>query len=108
MKNMVNLFDELNWENTDNYPEGTLKKTLRNEQGAKTILLKLPKGFKMGSHSHVTTEQHLVLKGAYSSEGKTYSEGSYQLIPAHENHGPFESRNGALILIIWDPFIAAK
>jgi len=66
MKNMVNLFGELNWENTDNYPEGTLKKTLRNEQGAKTILLKLPKGFKMGSHSHVTTEQHLVLKGAYT------------------------------------------
>ncbi len=62
----------------------------------------------MGSHSHVTTEQYLVLKGACSSDGKTYSEVSYQLIPAHDEHSPFESRNGALILIIWDPFIAAE
>jgi len=105
---MVNLFDELNWENTDNYPEGTLKKTLRNEQGAKTILLKLPKGFKMGSHSHVTTEQHFVLKGAYTSGGLEYPTGSYQIFSAHENHGPFESKKGALILVIWDPYKPAE
>ncbi len=108
MKNIINLFDELNWEKADNYPDGTLKKTLRDENSAKTILLKLPKGFKMDSHSHVTTEQHLVLKGAYASEEVTYPSGSYRIISAHENHGPFESKNGALILVIWDPYKPAE
>ena len=107
MKNLLNLFNELNWEVADNYPEGTLKKTLRDENTNRTILLKLPKGFKMDTHSHITTEQHFVLKGAYTSEGLTYPEGSYQIFHAHENHGPFKSENGALVLVIWDPYKTA-
>jgi anti-sigma factor ChrR (cupin superfamily) len=104
MKNIMNLFDEMNWEEADNYPKDTLKKTLRDKNSAKTILLKMPKGFKIGSHSHVTTEQHFVLKGAYTSGGATYPAGSYQIFSAREEHGPFESKNGALILVVWDPF----
>jgi hypothetical protein len=45
MKNLMNLFDNLNWENADNYPSGTQRKGLRDENGHRTILLKLPKGF---------------------------------------------------------------
>ena len=104
MINLINLFDERNWEEAENYPVGTLKKTLRDENNARTILLKLPKGFKMEPHSHISTEQHFVLKGAYTSEGLTYQEGSYQIIYAHKNHGPFRSKNGALVLVIWDPY----
>jgi anti-sigma factor ChrR (cupin superfamily) len=104
MRSVKNLFDELNWIPADNYSDGTLKKVLRDENGASTILLKLPKGFKMEAHSHVTAEQHIVFEGSYSSSGVTYPSGSYQLISAHEDHGPFESRNGALILVVWDPF----
>ena len=104
MKNLINLFDELNWEVADNYPVGTLKKILRDENNVMTILLKLPKGFNMEPHSHVTTEQHFVLKGAYTSEGVTYQEGSYQIFHAHEFHGPFKSKNGALVLVIWDSY----
>lgn len=104
MKNIINLFDELNWIAADDYPDGTLKKILRDENSTKIILLKLPKRFKMAAHSHVTTEQHIVLKGAYTSAGETYFSGSYRIIPAHTNHGPFESKTGALILVIWDPF----
>jgi len=100
----MNLFDELNWIAADDYPDGTLKKILRDENSAKTILLKLPKRFKMDAHSHVTTEQHIVLTGAYISNGKTYFSGSYRIIPAHTNHGHFESKDGALILVIWDPY----
>ena len=88
MINLINLFDQRNWEEAENYPEGTLKKTLRDDNGDRTILLKLPKGFKMESHSHITTEQHFVLKGEYISE----------------DHGPFRSKNGALVLVIWDPY----
>ena len=104
MINLLNLFNDLNWEEADNYPEGTLRKVLRDENNARTILLKLPKGFKMESHSHITTEQHFVLKGAYTSEGLTCPEGSYQIFNAHEEHGPFKSENGALILVVWDPY----
>ena len=108
MKDIINLFDDLNWIAADNYPDGTFKKILRDEDNTKTILLKLPKHFKMNAHSHVTTEQHIVLKGAYTSDGKTYSSGSYRIITAHTNHGPFESKEGALILVIWDPYISTE
>jgi len=104
MKNLNNLFDQLNWEKADNYPEGTFKKTLRDENGAKTILLKLPAGFNMEQHSHITTEQNLVLRGAFTYKGISYHEGSYQLFNAHEEHGPYYSKEGALVLVIWDPY----
>lgn len=104
MRSIQHLFDELDWVPADNYPKGTQKKILRDENGASTILLKLPGGFKMESHSHIQTEQHIVLEGSYTSSGVTYPSGSYQLIPAHESHGPFESKDGALILVIWDPY----
>lgn len=102
MKNLINLFDETGWVNATEYPEGTLMKTLRDNEGGRTILLKTGKGFKLGSHSHVVTEQHLVLKGSYTSDGKTFPAGSYQIYSPHEEHGPFESQEGALILVIWD------
>ena len=104
MRSIMNLFDELNWTTADNYPDGTQKKTLRDENGAQTILLKLPQGFNMEAHSHVTTEQHIVLKGSYTSSDVTYPSGSYQIISAHEDHGPFKSKEGALILVVWDPY----
>ncbi|MEN8125436.1 MAG: cupin domain-containing protein [Bacteroidota bacterium] len=104
MKNFVDLFQDFDWEEAKNYPKGTKRKVLRDENNHKTTLLKLPKGFKMGAHSHITAEQHFVLKGQYSSGGINYPEGSYQLFSAGDEHGPFESENGALILIIWDPF----
>jgi len=107
MKTLINLFDAKNWEETENYPKGTLMKTLRDENGAKTFLLKLPKGFNMEPHSHITTEQHFVLKGTYTSEGLICHEGSYQIFAAHEDHGPFKSKNGALVLVIWDPYNTA-
>ena len=104
MKKIINIDDELHWEEAEGYQIGTRAKTLRDENGARTVLLKLPKGFFIEPHSHVTTEQHFVLEGEYESEGKVYSSGSYQLIPAHVDHGPFKSKNGALVLIIWDPY----
>lgn len=73
------------------------------KNGAKTILLKLPAGFHMDSHTHIYNEQHVVLEGEYESEGKTFPSGTYRLVPAHKDHGPFTSKTGAVILVIWDP-----
>jgi len=88
-------------------PSGTRKKILRDENTAKTILLKLPAGFYIPPHTHVTAEQHFIIKGDYISEGKVYHEGTYQIFKAHEDHGPFESKNGALVLVVWDPYSSA-
>ncbi len=103
MKNVRNLYDDLNWEIATGYPEGTKRKVLRdNDNKGETVLLKLPKGFYMGLHSHITTEQHVVLEGEYQSDGINYPKGSYQVFMSGEEHGPFESKTGALILVIWD------
>ncbi|HDR15915.1 MAG TPA: hypothetical protein ENN79_10625 [Desulfobacteraceae bacterium] len=102
MRNLINIFDDLGWEKAKDYPEDTFMKTLRDDKDGRTIVLKIPKGFKMASHSHVYTEQHFVLKGSYMSEGRVFSEGSFQIFSPREGHGPFESEDGALILVIWD------
>jgi len=104
MKNTINLLGNDDWIDAPEYSAGTKKIVLRDERGAKTLLLKFPAGFTMAPHSHVTAEQHVILKGEYSIEGKLYGEGTYQYICAHENHGPFESKNGAVVLVIWDPY----
>ena len=102
MKKLINLFEDSNWEVANGYPKGTKRKVLRDEDNKRTILLKLPKGFMMNAHSHITAEQHFVVEGSYSSDGENYPVGSYQIFSAHDEHGPFISENGALILIIWD------
>ncbi len=102
MKNIQNIFNEFNWEKAINYPTGTLQKTLRDDENGKTVLLKIPKGFSMPLHSHINTEQHFVLDGLYITDGVKYPRGSYQIYYSHEEHGPFESKGGALILVIWD------
>ncbi len=102
MKNLMNLFDELNWLSADEYTVGTKKKILRDEPDGKTILLKLPSNFYMPPHSHLKAEQNFVLEGEYTSDGILYPAGSYQIFSKGDEHGPFESKNGALILVIWD------
>ncbi|MFO7829542.1 MAG: cupin domain-containing protein [Bacteroidales bacterium] len=103
MKKVMNLYDDKHWEDANEYVAGTKKKVLRDENGCRTVLLKLPKNFYMAPHSHITTEQHFVLDGEYTSKGETYPAGSYQFFSKGDEHGPFESKNGALVLIIWDP-----
>ncbi len=103
MKRTINIFDEIRWENANEYFPGTKRKVLRNDNGNRTVLLKLPPGCIIPPHSHITTEQHFILEGEYVNNGKTYSKGSFQLISPGEQHGSFESEKGALLLIIWDP-----
>jgi len=103
MENLKNIYDELHWEEAQGYPIGTRMKTLRDENGHKTVLVKLPQGFSAQAHSHIFDEQHLVISGEYESEGEVFSSGTYRIIHAGEDHGPFTSKNGAIVLVIWDP-----
>jgi anti-sigma factor ChrR (cupin superfamily) len=96
--------NDMEWQQAKNYPEGTMSKILRDDGERKTILLKVPPGFKMDSHSHTVVEQHFILEGEYEIGGKIHKVGSYQLIPQEYTHGPFYSENGAVILVIWDAY----
>jgi hypothetical protein len=42
------------------------------------------------------------LQGEYESAGIVFPSGTYRSIPAHKDHGPFTSKMGAVILVIWD------
>jgi quercetin dioxygenase-like cupin family protein len=92
------------WDPAGDYHEGTEWKVLHRgpEDKLRAILLKLPPAFKMDAHAHVHTEHHYVLEGQYESQGRSFPAGSYRIIPAHANHGPFESASGAIILVIWE------
>ncbi|MBN1927878.1 MAG: cupin domain-containing protein [Prolixibacteraceae bacterium] len=103
MNEIVNLFNNKKWIDAPGYPGGTQKRILHDENGVKTVLLKFPEGFYMEPHAHINAEQHFILKGEYISEGKVFHAGTFQSFKAHENHGPFESKKGALVLVIWFP-----
>lgn len=108
MKEIKNLHDDLNWGIATGYSEGTKRKVLRDDNKGKTILIKLPEGFYMAPHSHITVEQHFVLEGEYQSGGESYPAGSYQIFSPGEEHGPFGSKKGALVLVVWDPLQEAQ
>jgi len=95
-------YHEMEWAEATGYPAGTKIKMLRKQGESQTFLLKLPAGFDLESHTHIADEQHFVLDGEYKSDGKKYGTGSYRLIPARTDHGPFISQFGATILVIWD------
>lgn len=94
--------NSLEWQDANKgYPQGTQIKVLRDDEEGRTVILKLPKGFRMEGHTHIKNEQHLILKGQYEIEGQVYSQGTYQLIHSDMTHGPFTSETGAEILVIW-------
>lgn len=100
---ITGLFNDQNWEDVEGYAAGTKAKMLRDDGFAKTMLLKLPKGFRADRHTHSTIEQFVVIKGEYAGEDVAYPEGSYATFDANEEHGPFEAKEETLILVIRDP-----
>ncbi len=102
MEQLIRNYREMDWETAAGYPAGTQIKVLREHDGKKTFVLQLPPGFHMEEHSHICDEQHLVFEGSYTVAEMEYEAGAYCFIPAHTNHGPFRSENGAVILVIWD------
>lgn len=99
--------EQMEWQEASEYPSGTQMKVLR-EGGrgeGRTVLLKLPPKFAMSEHSHTAVEQHYLLEGEYKSQGHTFKAGSYQLIAAKTDHGPFTCESGAVLLVMWDPIV---
>ncbi len=95
--------NSMEWQDAeDGNPDGTKIKVLRDDEGGRTVILKLPKGFRREGHTHIRNEQHFILKGQYEMNGKVYSQGTYQLIHKEMTHGPYTSETGAEVLVIWN------
>jgi anti-sigma factor ChrR (cupin superfamily) len=94
--------DDLDWRVAEGYPTGAMQKVLYKGNGSTPLsfLLKISPGWHLEEHAHVHTEIHYVLDGEYESKDKTYPAGSFRVIPAHTNHGPFSTSKGAIVLVI--------
>ena len=103
MRDVTLNINEVDWQEAEDYPPGTGKKVLSDgsDMTPRTILLKLPPGWQMETHSHRWTEQHLVLEGEYETGGKTYPTGTFRMIPPGTDHGPFTAKVWTLILVSW-------
>ena len=97
------LASHVPWEKPAGFPEGLKRKVLRTGADGKprAALLRLEPGFEMDAHSHDLAEQHYVIEGMYEPSGREYPAGSYHYLPSHIQHGPFRSRAGALLLVVW-------
>lgn len=98
--------NDINWREARGYPEGAMEKVLHDgkDSAPRTSILKIAPGWEMEAHAHVYTELHYVLEGEYESQGQRYPAGTFRLIPKETNHGPFGTRTGATLLVIWAEF----
>jgi len=102
MGDMIINCNAMEWQEAgDGYPSGTKIKVLRDDEDGRTVILRLPKGFEMGGHTHIKNEQHYILEGQYRVGGKVCAQGTYQLIRSNMTHGPFTSKTGAEVLVVW-------
>ncbi len=103
MKELTIDTTKLDWSEAPEYPKGTMEKLLTKDSDGnlKATILNIPAGWTMNSHAHVVTEFHYVLEGEYKSGDNTYPAGTFRVIPAHTEHGPFSSEKGAVVLVTW-------
>jgi anti-sigma factor ChrR (cupin superfamily) len=102
MKEIYTNSGDMDWQPAEGYPPGAERKVLHDGSDSTPLsfLLKMEPGWMMDAHSHVHTEIHYVLDGEYESKDKVYPAGSFRVIPAHTDHGPFTTMRGAVVLVI--------
>jgi hypothetical protein len=95
----------LEWDKLRKFPGEGQAKVLRDEAGggAKSMIVKLPAGGKIVPHTHLAEVQHYVLEGEYESDGKAFPAGTYRLLPKNANLPPISTKNGVVVLMIYDP-----
>jgi anti-sigma factor ChrR (cupin superfamily) len=95
--------NKVDWRPALQYPGDAEEKVLSagGSMTPRTILLKIPAGWSMDRHSHRYTELHYVLEGSYESDGEVFPTGTFRMIPKEVEHGPFATKRGATILVVW-------
>jgi len=90
--------EDLKWVPLDPTAPGVMSVMLwgDNTKGAYAGLTKFPAGFKAPLHYHTNATKIVVIKGAYTYNGKKYGPGSYLYIPGglkHESGGVEDSES---------------
>jgi len=95
--------NDLSWRTAEGYGSGAEEKVLNKGNGIvpRTILLKIPPGWRMEAHSHLNTELHFILEGQYESQGREFPAGTLCIIPKEVQHGGYSTKSGATILVTW-------
>ena len=103
MKEIHVSANDIDWQPAEAYPAGAMQKVLHDgsDSTPQSVLLKIPPGWMMDEHTHLHTEMHYVVDGEYESCDQVFPAGTFRLIPAHTNHGPFTTLEGAVVLVIW-------
>lgn len=83
------------------FVHGIRIKTLRRDEdaGTQTSLWRLEPGAKVPPHSHKHEEECLVLEGSIIHDGVHYHAGDFLHALPKARHKPFESPDGALLMI---------
>ena len=100
-------FNSMEWQTvTENsHWAGAKIKILRKNGKNQTFLVELPAGFRGQPHVFPVNEQHIVLEGSFQVEDETYGQGTFRFNPAGNAHDGKYSADGALILVIQDPYV---
>jgi quercetin dioxygenase-like cupin family protein len=90
--------EDLKWVPLDPTAPGVMSVMLwgDNTKGAYAGLTKFPAGFKAPLHFHTNATKIVVIKGAYTYNGKKYGPGSYLYVPGglkHESGGVEDSES---------------
>jgi anti-sigma factor ChrR (cupin superfamily) len=88
MKKVLWAAEDLKWEQLPGGPPGVMSAPLWGDQtkGAYAGFTKFPAGFKAPLHYHTNAMKLVVIKGAYTHNGKKYGPGSYLYIPGGDRH----------------------
>lgn len=72
-------------------------------RSGKTLLVRLAPSGELRPHCHQAPVQHYVIEGAYQTQGRTFSAGTYRFIPANSDVAPIHSKEGVVMLMVFDP-----
>ena len=87
MKKVLWASEDIKWEAMEGGAPGVMSALLWGDpNGHHGGLTKFPAGFKAPLHYHTNDTKIIVIKGAYTYEGKQYGPGSYLLIPGGDKH----------------------
>jgi len=80
--------EDLKWESLSPATPGVMRVMLWGDstKGAYAGLTKFPAGFKAPLHYHTYATKIVVIKGAYTYNGKKYGPGSYVYVPGGVKH----------------------
>lgn len=111
MKKGVTLdTNSLNWENLKELGDGVWCKILNIDEdtGATFAIMKIKSGVVTPRHSHPSTEDMFILKGAFRVGDYILRAGTYQCNLPGLEHGPYEAIEDSEIIISKDGPLISK